>query len=59
MRKGRRVKLPIIKLPHLHGDIVDWEQFWKSLNAAINHDSDLTNLEKSTLLTSALKLKEA
>jgi hypothetical protein len=48
------IRLPQRKIKHFRGDVLEWTQFWESLNAAV-HSSTLSNVKKFDYLKEYLK----
>ena len=49
------VQLPKIALPHFNGDLMTWSTFWSQFRAAVDSNTDLTNLNKLAYLRDAIQ----
>ena len=49
------IKLPKLTLKPFSGDLLDWLTFWDGLASAIDHNTDLSNVDKMNYLTGLLK----
>ena len=53
--KAKAVQLPKIALPHFNGDLMTWSTFWSQFRAAVDSNTDLTNLNKLAYLRDAIQ----
>ena len=52
--KAKAVQLPKIAPPHFNGDLMTWSTFWSHFRAAVDSNTDLTNLNKLAYLRDAI-----
>ena len=53
--KAKAVQLPKIALPHFNGDLMTRSTFWSQFRAAVDSNTDLTNLNKLVYLRDAIQ----
>ena len=58
-RKMDEGKLPVIDLPHFHGDIMEWSTFWAKFVSTVDSKDHLSDTTKLVYLRQAIKDPEA
>ena len=52
-------KLPKLKVPTFHGDILQWKSYWEQFCVSVHHRSNPTKAEKLVYLQNSIKNKAA
>ena len=48
------IKLPQLEIPTFSGDKMRWKEFWDTFEATVDHNPNLTDIEKLNYLNSKL-----
>ena len=51
----KTIQLPKISLPEFNGDVMGWSSFWSQFSTAVDHNKQLTSLNKLAYLRGAIK----